>query len=488
MSSDYLDQDFQTVSRSRTVRAPAEATLAAPDPELPVIQRPGPSPQIIPAQTPAIATPTVPGGHALTFAALFVFTIILYARPSEFYPSPFTNSIALVVGIVTLAFFVPTQLSLEGNLTAPLREVHLALLFCLAGLLSVPLAINRLTAWEEFSSTFIRCIVMFIVMVNVIRTETRLKALLLLALATGIWLSLGAINDFREGLAIVEGYRARGRGSGIFGNPNDMALYLVSMVPIALALAFNARTTFRKLVFVACAILTVVAIGLSYSRGGFLGLTVALGFFAVRIAPRRKLQLLIACSALLVILLAVFPSYAVRLASIVIPSLDPVGSSGLRQGELLRSLYIALRHPILGIGMGNYRTEMSYIGAPTHNSYTQVASEMGMAALVLYTMFMVTPFKKLGQIASETSNSTNSNFHYLAIGLQAALLGYMVSSFFANDAYQWYVYYLAAYAICLRRIYESKTGKLVLSRKASRPTGKVVPHSLGDYQGGTVPI
>src|SRR4030095_5013285 len=184
------------------------------------------------------------------------------------------------------------------------------------------------------------------------------------------------------------------------------------------------------------------AIGLTYSGGGFLGLSVALGFFFVRIAPHRKLQLLIGCGALLLILLAIFPSFAVRLASIVVPSLDPVGSSGLRQGELLRSLYIALRHPILGIGMGNYRTEMSYIGAPTHNSYTQVASEMGLAALVCYTLFMVTPLKKLGQIARETSRSTNAAFHYLAIGLQAALLGYMVSSFFANDAYQWYVYYL----------------------------------------------
>jgi O-antigen ligase len=410
----------------------------------------------------SIATRLTPS-HKLSFAFLFLFTIVLYARPSEFYPSVVTNSIALVIGIITLAFFIPTQLLLEGNLTAPMREVNLVLLFCLTALLSIPLAINPYTAWQEFSGTFIRCIVIFIVMINVTRSETRLKALLLVALAAGIWLSLGAINDFRLGLMTVEGYRARGRGAGIFGNPNDMALYLVSMVPIALALAFNARTVFRKLIFAGCALSLVIAIGLSYSRGGFLGLIVALGFFALRIAPRRKLEVLVGGGVLLVILLAAFPSYALRLASIVAPSLDPVGSSELRQGELLRSLYVAVRHPILGIGMDNYRTEMSYNGAPTHNSYTQVASEMGMAALVLYTMFIVTPLKQLGQIARETFKSTTtSRFYYLAIGLQAALLGYMVSSFFANDAYQWYVYYLVAYAISLRRLYESETGRLVV--------------------------
>ena len=55
------------------------------------------------------------------------------------------------------------------------REVSLVLLFCLIGLLSIPLAIDPAQAWHEFSYTFIRCIVMFVVMVNVVRTEKRLN-------------------------------------------------------------------------------------------------------------------------------------------------------------------------------------------------------------------------------------------------------------------------------------------------------------------------
>ena len=74
-----------------------------------------------------------------------------------------------------------------------------------------------------------------------------------------------------------------------------------------------------------------------------------------------------------------------------------------------------------------------------------------------------------------------------AVVAQAALLGYMVSSFFANDAYQWYVYYLVAYAICLRRIYESTTGKVVVITKASRPASEDVTHSLTDYADRVVP-
>ena len=122
--------------------------------------------------------------------------------------------------------------------------------------------------------------------------------------------------------------------------------------------------------------------------------------------------------------------------------------------------------------MGNYASEMSYTGLVTHNAYTQVASEMGVAALAIYTMFVVTPLKTLGQIARETLTArASSPYYYLAVGLQASLLAYLISSFFASVAYLWYVYYLVAYAVCLRRMYESETERIVVLEKRSAALG-----------------
>ena len=343
-------------------------------------------------------------GHTFSYAALFLFTVILYARPSEFYPSAVTASLALVAGAITVAFFVPSQLSMEGTLTARPREVSLVLLFALTGLLSIPLAISPAVAWHEFSDTFIRCIVIFIVVVNAVRTEARLKGLLYLAIAVSVWLSFGAINDYRLGLLTVEGYRVGGRGSGIFGNSNDMALYLVTIVPVAVALLLGARSVARKLLFGSCTLLMIAAVVLTYSRGGFIGLMIALAFLAWRVGSRHRAEILILGFMLVAGFLAVAPGgYALRLASIFVPSLDPVGSADARRGELMRSLYIALRHPFLGIGMGNYAPEMSYHGLVTHNSYTQVAAEMGMAALYCYTMFIVTPLRNLVRLHAKLS-------------------------------------------------------------------------------------
>lgn len=410
-------------------------------------------------------------GHVLSFAALFLFTIVLYGRPAEFYPSVWTNSLALIVGIVTLLFFAATQVTLEGNLTARPSEVNFVLLFMLTGLLSIPLAIDPAIAWSEFSGTFVRGILIFVVIINVVRTEARLKALLFLSVATAIVLSFQAINDYRLGLMTVEGYRAAGRGTGIFGNTNDMALHLVTMLPISVAFFFGTRKPLRKAVYVACAAMMIFGILLSYSRGAFIGVLVVFVFLAVRIGKRSKFEiavLLFVASAAMILLA---PSgYGDRLLSIVMPGLDSNGSADTRRGELFRSIYVALRHPLLGIGMGNYQPNMSYKGLVTHNSYTQVASEMGMTALVLYVTFIVTPFRKLSSIAKDTfAVREDSHFYYLALGLQASLLVYMVSSFFLSVAYAWNVYYLVGYAVCFRRIYESSTGKVVkVERKSSK--------------------
>src|SRR5262249_18824460 len=233
-------KDYETVSRSQP--QPAVSSSLADSSSLLLTEGHSkrdltaaqPERQIAP-RYPRPQARTLKPGHAISFAALFIFTIVLYGRPAEFYPSVWTNSLALIIGVATLLCFAVTQVTLEGNLTARPPEVNLVLLFLLTGMLSIPLAIDPAIAWGEFSGTFIRGILIFIVIVNAVRTEVRRKALLFLAVATAVVLSIQAINDYRLGLMTVEGYRAAGRGTGIFGNTNDMALYLVTMLPISVA-------------------------------------------------------------------------------------------------------------------------------------------------------------------------------------------------------------------------------------------------------------
>lgn len=470
MTREYIEKDYPTVARSRSKRVMAREAKDASSRILAKIRVGQTSQPAADVQSPAQKPTFLKRGHVWSFGALFVFTVVLYARPAEFYPSALTNSLALILGVITLVLFALTQVSLEGTLTARPREMNLVLLFALTGLMSIPLAIDPFAAWHEFSGAFIRGVVTFIVIINVVRTEARLKALLFVAVAAAVVLSVQAMNSYRLGLMTIEGYRAAGFGSGIFGNTNDMALHLVTMLPISVAFFFGSRSPLWKVLHAVCAVAMISGILLSYSRGAFIGVLVVFVFFAIKLRRSSRLELtLLLVGAGAAMLLLAPTGYGSRLLSIFMPDLDAAGSADSRRGELFRSIYVALRHPLLGIGMGNYQPNMSYRGLVTHNSYTQVASEMGMAALVLYTMFIVSPLRKLSTIVRQTlPERQTSQFYYLALGLQASLLVYMVSSFFLSVAFVWNVYYLIGYAVCFRRIYESATGKLVVVEKRAQ--------------------
>src|SRR5947209_10451846 len=154
-------------------------------------------------------------GHIVSYLGLLLFTAVLYFRPYELFPALSSfNNMAFVLAVATLLIFFPTQLALEGTLTARPREVNLLLLFCLVALLSIPLAIDPGMAWDTFSGNFVKAVLMFVVMINAVRTERRLKALILLALAVSFVLSVGALEDYYSGNLAVESYRVAGRIGG----------------------------------------------------------------------------------------------------------------------------------------------------------------------------------------------------------------------------------------------------------------------------------
>lgn len=393
-------------------------------------------------------------GHAAAYAGLFLFTFVLYFRPYELFPAlAGFSSMAFWIAILTFAAYLPTQLSLEGNLTARPREVNLLLLFCLTAVASIPLAINPGEAYGVFAE-YIRPVIIFIVIINVVRTESRLKKLIWLSLAVSIMVGVGVINDFR--LGNFADNRVWGSNNNLFGNPNDIALHLVTMVPFAVALLFATRRIIPKILYAMCAFLMVIATVVTFSRGGFLGLVGAGAVLAWKLGRRSRLAMIMVVFLFVGVFAFAPGGYSSRLGSIFDASKDASGSSSARQYLLTRSIEVALSHPVFGIGMGNFHT-VSIHEQVSHNAYTQVASEMGFAALLLYVLFVVAPLRRLRSIERETFVAHHhSRFYYLAIGAQASLVAYMIASFFAAVAYQYYIYYLVGYAVCLHRLYQSE--------------------------------
>ena len=417
-------------------------------------------------------------GHTLSYVGLLLFTIVLYFRPYELFSNlQFLESAAYVIAITTIVLFVPTQFGLEGNVTVRVRCTNLIMLLALTGLLSIPGATRPSEAWTEFNDVFIKAVLMFIVMVNVVRTERRLRTMIYVALAVTVLLSINAIGDYQSSEFAVEGYRIKGLLGGMFGNPNDLALHFVTMTPLAIALMMATRNVFKRIIFGAIGVLVIAANVVTYSRGGFLGLLTVGGVLAWKFGRAHRVGVAILLPIIITIFIALAPgSYGVRVLSIFIPGLDPVGSSTARQEILNRSVIVSLRHPLAGVGMGNFHI-YSLHETVTHNAFTQISAEMGLAALIIYLMFLTAPIKRLSQIERATfDRRKESRYYHLAVGIQVSIIGYMVSAFFAAVAYQWYAFYLVAFGVCLQRIFESTEHVLpAVSAPRKKVSGAKVP-------------
>jgi probable O-glycosylation ligase (exosortase A-associated) len=408
-------------------------------------------------------------GHAITYAGIFVFTFLVFFRPYELFPTlSWLSKSAFVVALLTLAVFVPAQLGLENRITAKPTEIKLILALLVVGLLSIPLALDPSRAFQSFTE-YLKVIVVFVVMVNVVRTRKRLTNLILLVLLASCVLSLGALNDYRLGNLALQGRRIAGVIGGLFNNPNDLALHLVTMFPISFGLMLGSQSVVKKCLYLACALLLVAGMVATFSRGGFLGFVCVIAFLVWKFAPRNRIVFGIIALTVVTAAIAIAPGYRSRISNI------NDASAIARTDDLKRSILVAVRHPIFGVGMDNYII-YSNVNKTTHNAYTQVAAEMGVVALFVYIVFLVTPFRRLRQLEQSSWRAKSKpSIYYLAIGLQASLVAYMVVSFFASVAYLWYAYYLVAYCVCVRRIYAGSFEPPVSSH-SSKPSQSVLDH------------
>ncbi len=422
-------------------------------PDAPVFKNPAESSSPAATARPSEAPTNTPKeilkrGHGLSYAGLFLFLIMLYVRPYEFFPTFFwLRNAAFWVAIVTIAVFIPTQLGLEGKITIWAREVKLVLLLTVLALLSVPQALDPLLAWNGFVD-YIKVILMFVVLINVVRSESRLKLLFVLVLTVSCVLSVAAMTDYAAGRLALSGQRIKGVIGGMFDNPNDLALHLVTMIPIAIAQFAGTRAILKRMLYGLAAILMVGGVVVTFSRGGFLGLLCMGSVLVWRIGRNNKWLVVLVLPIVLVGFIIFAPGgYGSRLAT------TGDESSMARFDDLKRSLYVSIRHPLFGVGLENY-VLYSNTNHASHNAYTQVSSELGAVAMIVYILFLISPLGALRKISRETSDSRRkSHYYYLAVGLEASLIGYMVASFFASVAFLWYVYFLVGYAICLRRLY-----------------------------------
>jgi putative inorganic carbon (HCO3(-)) transporter len=157
---------------------------------------------------------------------------------------------------------------------------------------------------------------------------------------------------------------------GPLENPNLLAGYLIPILPIALVALLRWRSWPQRL-FAGCALLLgAVALFLSYSRGGWLGMLAALGSLALLLVLRQTRQwpplwrrlfpvlLLVAAVAVLVVAVTQVEPLRIRVLSLVAGRED--SSNNFRINVWLAAIDMIQARPWLGIGPGNTAFNLIY--------------------------------------------------------------------------------------------------------------------------------
>ncbi len=248
------------------------------------------------------------------------------------------------------------------------------------------------------------------------------------------WTFLGVASEGASH-SIAEGEIAR--TGGFLGNPNYFAWYLVTFLPLLLAVLLLDGGRFDKwmsLLLWGVAGLGVAALINTYSRGSWLAFIVAalvVALLALSVAdPERRKRAALRLGVLLVLLVALCAPFAesiyVRLTE------DDRGSVEVRIPLMQVARAMISDNPWLGVGLANYEAEMrrydeteelvtEYFDWPVHNIFLHAAAESGIPALLSFLGLVLLAMVSAARVLRSTDRLRQA----MAVGVIAGMVAFL---------------------------------------------------------------
>lgn len=301
----------------------------------------------------------------------------------------------------------------------------------------------------------------------------RLRWTILAAIGSIGWASLYMLREWQTGSAA---YGADYRPGYVTGDPNYFTASVLICLPVAYYLLIGKQARWERLFCFGCVFVTLPAIMVAASRGGFIGLMVAAVFVVLR-SKRRGRNLIVVSLGLLVVLVFSPSSPIQRLLH---PTTSDVESTDTRLELWHAGWKMVKTHPIMGVGLGNFKAEVASYATPgldldfiAHNTYVEMAAELGVPGLLMFLAIIFLTFLSLGRSRRRALRNNSDLIYRVASGLQAGLVGFCISILFLSAAFLklfWFAVFISA---CL-------PGLLALAQRqqqaAASPTGnQVVP-------------
>lgn len=414
---------------------------------------------------------------------LVVLLFISYTRFSDVMirqfslPSVAKLMVALLVGILVVRWVVIGE--------TPRGWVKSLLLFTAYGMvvfISLFYASDYANAYSRLTDYVQDAVIGLIVIVLLVRGNFSRLALWAI-LAAGLFMSSIAVFQYLTGtfetrywgfgLAAVQniaGQTSDYRIAGPFGDPNFFAQALVIMIPLAVDRMVKERQRLLALIAGAAALLSILAIIFTFSRGGFLALAVTL--LALVIYYRVPFYRVVLFILLIAVLTPFLPAqYKDRLATLVnLTSTDGTYSDVSFQGrtsEYMVGVMMFTDNPVLGVGTGNYKSNyLRYsrqLGIDPrneqrspHSLFIQVAAEEGLFGLFVFGILLWSAFQSIFTASDIFKNMQDYESAGIAAAIGISLLGYLTAALFIHLAHPRLFWVLIALALAMHEIARHK--------------------------------
>jgi O-antigen ligase len=387
------------------------------------------------------------------YRTLLVFSVLYFARPEDVIPGLGIIPVAKIAGGLALLALIVGFGSHFSLKKFPI-ELRLVTALFIWECLTIPFAWYKGGAFGYVTGKCSKTLIVAILVALVVTSMQRLRRLMYVQAAAVAGMTFVSVLIYRGG-------RMGGVLGGVFDNPNDLAINIAMNWPLCLMFLLRTRSPFKKLIWGVGMLFLIRGMMLTFSRSGFLALGVATIFCVYEFGVREKRRYLIAIAVAGVLLAAMFaPSgYGERMGSIFGKPLEVGDSQEARRELLTDSLQITATHPIFGLGPGNFAS-YTQTWRVTHNTYTELTSECGIPALIIFLFILRAAFRNLKRVRESRIFAEDPEVRLLTGGLWASLAGYLVGAFFASTAYQLFPYFLVAYTTALMNIASASGRKL----------------------------
>jgi O-antigen ligase len=407
-------------------------------------------------------------GWDLLLLCLCGFILTSVARVHQLFPALALFRPVALMGLLAIVLCLIDRVPRRrfGALEIPATRYVLALAVWMA--LSVPGALWPGGAFSTFVD-FAKTVLIFLVIVTAVRGVRDVERLTLVYFLGAVIFAAVVLSRTQFQLS-VEGRMER----LYFYDSNDFATYAVTALPLGFYFASSERRPLMRIA--AWAGIGVLAVGFIWtgSRGGFLALLAVIAYFLLRYTTVKRSWRWSAIAVIgLVFTAAAGDKYWTRISTVFKPTQDYNLTE--EQGRIQiwrRGLGYMIDHPVLGVGAGNFPRAEGTISplvarrrgggrslkwGPPHNSYVQVAAELGLPGFLLFGAFLVHVFRALRRLPTVPAPGWEGRrapveSARLAQSLTAGLIGFCVGSFFLTLAYNDILYMLAAIAVALRQV------------------------------------